>query len=135
MAALVSSSSSVRKAGRTSTRARATPAPALPNQCRVPAGTSTVSPGPARIVRRPRVKRRRPATTVNRSVWIGWTWPAGTWPPGGRNRSKASSRPSVCAPLVRTTMCSPLTGLTITRRSTGVVLEGLPAMGGLGRPA
>src|SRR5262249_31479325 len=104
--------------GRTSTAPWGTSGPALPNQCAAPAGTRTVSPGLARMVRRPRRKRIRPTTTVNLSSWRGWKCRAGTWPPAGRNRSKASNRPPFCTPLSRMTIRSPLIGLSNTRPST-----------------
>ena len=47
-----------------------------------PGATSTTSPASAITWRRPTRKRIRPATTSNRSVWIGWTCGIGTAPPG-----------------------------------------------------
>src|SRR5215813_7616913 len=88
----------------------------------LPAGTRTVSPGLARMVRRPRRKRIRPTTTVNLSSWRGWKCRAGTWPPAGRNRSKASNRPPFGTPLSRMTIRSPLIGLSNTRPSTPSLL-------------
>src|SRR5438128_12408620 len=51
---------------------------------------------------------------VKRSSWTGCACVAGTCPPGGRNRSKASNWPSVSTPLWRTTIRSPLIGLSMT---------------------
>src|SRR5579859_328496 len=113
-APLRSRSSSMRSAGRISTWATAVSAPMLPNQCAAPGWTTTVSPGPARMARRPNWKRIRPATTVKRSSWTGCTRVAGTCPPGGRKRSNDKSWPAVSAPLWRMMIRSPLAGLSMT---------------------
>src|SRR2546425_3568303 len=57
MASFASKNSSVRSAGRTSTRACETSAPTLPNQRGLPTAMTTGSPGPAPIVRRPKRER------------------------------------------------------------------------------
>ena len=56
--------SSIASAGRTSTRSRASSAPALAKLCATPGATSTTSPGPAMRVRRPIRNRIRPASDL-----------------------------------------------------------------------
>ena len=83
--------SSIARAGRTSTRSRASSGPALANEWATPGSTRSTSPGPAMIVRSPTRKRISPATTSKRSLCSGCTCGIGTAPPGLSAKSNASS--------------------------------------------
>jgi hypothetical protein len=72
-AATVSNSSSMRRAGRTSTRSLAGRSQAFANRCDVPAGTITSSPDSAVTHRSPFLNRIVPLVTSNRSSCAGWT--------------------------------------------------------------
>ena len=104
--------SSIARAGRTSTRSRASPAPALANEWATPGSTRSTSPGPAMIVRSPTRKRISPATTSKRSLCSGCTCGIGTAPPGLSAKSNASSSPSVLAAVAVNVKRSPVTGFS-----------------------
>ena len=109
------------RAGRISTRSRASTSPSFANEWATPGGISMTSPGPACRVRRPTRKRIRPSTTSKRSVWIGWTWGTGTDPPGRSAKSNASSSPPVEAAVSVNLKRSPVTGFSSDRRPRGWV--------------
>ena len=116
--------SSIASAGRTSTRMRASPRPALPKPWATPGGASTTSPAPATNVCRPSRKRTHPETTSKRSVWIGCTCGIGTLPPGRRAKSNASSSPPVLAAVWMKVNRSPVTGFS--RVSPGRIMTRPP---------
>ena len=100
-------------AGSTCTRARASPSPPLMNLCTRPAGTTTVSPAFATMVRIPRRNFIVPSRTSKRSSCSGWTWAPGTRPSAARVSSNSSSSPFVSVAVCRNSMRSPLTGFSM----------------------
>ena len=97
-------------AGTTSTRALTGAPLRFAKRCTRPAGTTTVSPGPATIFFAPRRNVISPSRTWKRSSCSGWTWAPGTWPSAVSVSSNSSRSPPVSAEVARNSIVSPETG-------------------------
>ena len=111
---IVSSSRSNWSAGRTSVTKTASVSPAFQNLCELPAGTITVSPGPATISSPSSLKVTVPDSISKRSVWYGCMCAAATKPFGWTVHSTRTYSPPVSRDVSRKSRRSPVTGFSIT---------------------
>ena len=98
-------------AGRTSTRARATPSPPLANLCTRPAGTTTVSPADATILPQTEPERHRALEHVEALLLLGVDVGAGHAAVGAELELELEQLAAGVGGGLEEVMRSPLTGL------------------------